>query len=107
MPEESLEAARRRVAERILEDERLFSNLEDQEAKVLTDWAMVQLDAPISTRERNAAAKIEERGRRVRQALRDVNDLIGERGRLSAEEREARVRTILSRGEAAATAWSG
>ena len=107
MPEESLETARRRVAERILEDERLFSNLEDQEAKVLTDWAMVQLDAPISTRERNAAAKIEERGRRVRQALRDVNDLIGERGRLSAEEREARVRTILSRGEAAATAWSG
>lgn len=106
MPEESLEAARRRAAERILEDERLFSNLEEQEAKVLTAWAMAQLDAPIAARGRAATAKIEERGRRVRQALRDINDLIGERGRLSAEEREARLRTILSRGSAAAT-WSG
>ncbi|MCC7353518.1 MAG: hypothetical protein IT330_07140 [Anaerolineae bacterium] len=107
MPENSLEATRRRIAERILEDERLYSNLEDHEAKVLTEWAMAQLDAPIAAKGKAAETALEERGRRVRQALRDINDLVGERGRLSAEEREARLRTILSRGNATTAAWSG
>ena len=107
MPEADLEATRRRLAERILGDERLFSNLEDQEAKALTEWAMAQLDAPISVKGKAADFALEERGRRVRQALRDINDLVGERGRLSTEEREARLRTILSRGNATAAAWSG
>ncbi len=107
MPEENLEATRQRLAERILDDERLYSNLEDQEAKVLTEWAMAQLDAPISVKGKAADLVLEERGRRVRQALRDINDLVGERGRLSAEEREARLRTILSRGSPVAASWSG
>ena len=109
MPDESLKRARQKAAERILEDERLYSHLTGDEARWLVDWAMEQLAAPLPKvrNQSQAEALIELRSRRVRQIVRDINDLIGERGRLSLSEREARLRILLSRSGESSALWSG
>ena len=74
MPDDPLKRARQKAAERILEDERLYSHLTDDEARWLVDWAMEQLDTPLpKVRNQNQAeALIELRSLRVRQIVRDT-----------------------------------
>ncbi|MBI3914311.1 MAG: hypothetical protein HY327_09035 [Chloroflexi bacterium] len=63
------------VAEQLMEDERLRSNLDDDEAKIVLDWAIAWLGAQINAAaDAPAAAQIAgaELGR-VRDALKAVN----------------------------------
>jgi phosphatidylserine/phosphatidylglycerophosphate/cardiolipin synthase-like enzyme len=108
MPADRLDRMRQKAAERILADERLRSHLNDEEAHWLIDWAMLQLEVPLPEPQgqHKTEALIEAQGRRIRQVVRDINDLVGERGRLSQVEREARLRTLLSRAGESSALWS-
>ncbi len=67
----------KRAAESLLEDERLRSNLTDEEAKILLDWALEWLSAQIKkARSESAATQVAktELGR-VRQVIGAVNAL--------------------------------
>jgi len=91
MAEEMLRRRYRLAAERLLEDESLRSNLTDEEARVLLDWGLAQVErvaretVEIAEEER-AWAILEERLARIRSAMRRVNDLAGQKGPLSRDE---------------------
>jgi phosphatidylserine/phosphatidylglycerophosphate/cardiolipin synthase-like enzyme len=93
----------RRAVEGLSEDERLRSELTDDEARVLLAWGERELNgAADATRPaaRNNAPAAAERfdadSRRIRVVLRDINDLTGARAGLSESELTNRVAGILA-----------
>ena len=81
-----------RAAERLLEDERLRSDLTDDEAQVLLDWALADLSAAKARGEPLSAAL-----GRIRTVARQVNDLVGTRADLDARTFAARLRELADR----------
>ena len=86
-----LEARRRLAIEMILESESLTDDLQDNEAEILLDWGLAQVEAyALATRE----IANEEEGRlaldqgvtTVRRVMRFINDLVAERMDLSDGE---------------------
>jgi hypothetical protein len=67
----------RRAAERILEDERLTDNLEDEAAQVLIDWGIARAEAIARTTE--DAPTMQNRLQAVRRLMRYVNRWIPRR----------------------------
>lgn len=65
------------VAEQLMEDERLRSNLDDDQAKIVLDWALAWMGAQINAAPDAPAAEQIARAElaRVRDALRAVNAL--------------------------------
>jgi hypothetical protein len=78
-----------RATERLLEDERLRSDLADDEAKPLIDWALAALTAAADRGEPLDAALD-----RIRAIGREINDLVGARHDLAADEIAARLRAL-------------
>jgi hypothetical protein len=81
-----------RAAERLLEDERLRSDLTDDEARVLLDWALAELSAAEARGEPLSAAVD-----RIRTVARQVNDLVGARADLDARAFAGRLRELVGR----------
>ena len=84
----------------LYEDERLRSNLTDEEAAPLLRWGEAQLEAA-RIASRSAAAPDREAAfdaavQRVRAAIRDIGDLAAERQRLSKQEMRSRVTELQS-----------
>lgn len=108
MPPRDEQSARlQRAIESLFEDERLRSNLTDAEAQVLLDWAQAQVEeaANATTRMADAAAaqaSIDTVLRQVRAAIREINDLTGDKDRLSdAQMRERLLALAATEGEPA------
>ena len=78
---------RQRAASVLLEDESLIAKLKDDEAKALVDWAMSELDTPNGT----AEAHVKE----VRDAMAEINTLVGERLSLVSDDLEERMNALL------------
>ena len=100
MPED-LRAQRLRTAyERLAEDERLRSNLTDEEARPLFAWARAQLaSAAQSAPESRAPGQMDEMEtafHQVRTTLREINSLASEKGKLADGQMEQRLSGILS-----------
>ena len=85
------ENEQRRAAEKILEDEALISNLMDNEAKVLIDWAMSELEAKADVQ----AVALDDRVARVRAAMKEINELVGNKQTLVADDLEERMGLML------------
>lgn len=77
------------ASERLMEDESLRTELMDDEAQVLLDWALAEIAAAEQRGEPLAPAVA-----RTRAIGRQVNDLIGARGELSQRAFAARLRTL-------------
>lgn len=80
-----------RAKERVLEDERMRSDLADDEATVLLDWALTELDAGAGRGEPVEAAVD-----RVRAQGHEINELVGQRYDLEPGEMAARLRRLAS-----------
>jgi hypothetical protein len=83
-----------RAAERLYEDERLRRGLTDDEAKVLLDWAMSQLDAAAAV-----GQPLDVVLQQVRAAARGVNDLLAVVGTQSPDQLAGRLRTLAGLAE--------
>jgi len=68
------------TAERLMEDERLRSNLADDEAKLLIDWALAWLEGRAVKANNEAAARqmVQTEMTRLRPAMHKINDLLVE-----------------------------
>jgi len=68
------------AAERLMEDERLRTNLADDEAKQLMDWALAWLEARVFKASNEAMARqiAQTEMTRLRPAMSKINDLLGE-----------------------------
>src|SRR5512138_2542672 len=97
-PEGAIQQALASAVEGLYEDERLRSELTDDEANVLLGWAQAQLEEAAKSR---AATDdlFQEYARRVRKAARDVNDLVGEKADLGDGSFLVRVMGIISQGD--------
>ncbi len=88
-----------RIAEQLLEDERLRSNLTDAEAKTVLDWGLMWLERQI------AQARDEEQARRiaasaalrVRQVLETINEGTATRQKGDLSSALKRIEALLSR----------
>ena len=76
-------------AELLLEDEGFRSGLDDDEARILLDWALGELDA--AARHGEALEPVLQR---VRQVGRQVNELVGARASLDGATFAARLRAL-------------
>ncbi len=90
-----------KAVESLLEDERLRSNLTDAEAKILLSWGEAQLTEAAKTPPRAASDvaapdAISACLQQVRAALREINDLAGEKDRLSYTQMQQRLTALLS-----------
>ncbi len=81
----------KRAAEKILEDESLLSNLKDDEAKALIDWALAELEAGSSGEINSLDLKVEH----VRNAMKEINNLVGNKQNLVADDLEERMANLL------------
>lgn len=91
------------AVEALYEDERLRSELTDDEASILLGWAEAQLTQGANSPAARAGgpdaeARFQEYVQRVRNAARDVNDLAGERTNLADGEFLVRLISMLSPG---------
>jgi phosphatidylserine/phosphatidylglycerophosphate/cardiolipin synthase-like enzyme len=93
----------RRAVESLSEDERLRSELTDDEARVLLAWGERELNLAVeaarpAARSNASAAtgRFDADARRIRVVLRDINDLTGERSALSESDLAQRVVNILA-----------
>jgi len=96
-----LEGRRRLAAEMVLRSGGLTPNLEDEEAEAILDWGLAQAEAcALATRgiadEGEARAAIEEGVKRIRRAMKLVNELVGERDLLSDGEMVERLLRLIS-----------
>ena len=68
------------AAERLMEDERLRSNLADDEAKLLIDWALARLAGRMAKASNEAVARqmVQTEMARLRPAMYKINDLLVE-----------------------------
>lgn len=92
--------------EGLYEDERLRSELTDDEASILLGWAQARLEETSSLLTSGADRPatdglLQEYVQRLLNATREVNDLVGERGSLSNEALAERLRLLLSPGGSA------
>ncbi|MCC6628677.1 MAG: hypothetical protein IT340_14895 [Chloroflexi bacterium] len=78
-----------RAKERVLEDERLRSDLADDEAQVLLDWALTELDAAA-----NRGEPVEAAVDRVRAQGHEINEIVGQRYDLAPAVMAARLRRL-------------
>jgi len=92
-----------KAAERLLEDERLRSNLTDDQAKTLLDWGLAQLSLRISSlgpvalqSEDLARAAVDDAAQKVQRTMTGINDLVGERRNLTAKEMTSRLRQLVA-----------
>ncbi len=76
-----------RAAERLLNDESLIANLKDDEAKALIDWSLGEL--------RSDDDSLDTREARVREAMREINELVGHRQSLVSDDLEERMAKLL------------
>lgn len=86
-----LEARRRLAIEMILESESLTDDLQDDEAEILLDWGLAQVEAyALATQdtadEEKARLALDQGVKMVRRAMRFINDLVAERMDLSDGE---------------------
>jgi hypothetical protein len=86
-----LEARRRLAIEMILESESLTDDLQDDEAEILLDWGLAQVEACAlatqDTADKEEARLVLDQGvKTVRRAVRFINDLVAERIDLSDGE---------------------
>jgi hypothetical protein len=86
-----LEARRRLAIEMILESESLTDDLKDEEAEILLDWGLAQVEAyALATQdtadEEEARLALDQGVATVRRAMRFINDLVAERMDLSDGE---------------------
>ena len=67
------------AAERLMEDERLRTNLTDEEAKQLMDWALAWLEARVFKAPNEAMARqiAQTEMTRLQPAMSTINDLLG------------------------------
>ena len=96
-----LEGRRRLAAEMVLRSGGLTPSLEDEEAEAVLNWGLAQAEAcALATRgiadEGEARAAIEEGVRRIRRAMKLVNELVGERDLLSDGEMVERLLRLIS-----------
>ncbi len=89
------------AVESLYEDERLRSNLTDAEASVLLAWGESQVEAvireaPTGQSETDTRDAVDSGLARVRSAMRQINDLIGERRTLGGPELRARLTGLVS-----------
>jgi len=102
MADESPIARRQRQAiESMAEDERLRSALTDDEARVLLEWANVEVEAAASKggAGKNAETRFDADVRRIRSVTKDINDLVGDRVTLKESELAQRVTKVLASWE--------
>ncbi len=90
-----------RAAERLLEDERLRSNLTDEQAKTLLNWGLAQLSDQVShlvlvSTQEEAKTTVDNLAGRLRQTMRGINDLVGEKATLSSEEMSTRLQDLIA-----------
>lgn len=99
MAKESFDKRLEQAVERLYEDEGLRSNLDDASAKLLLSWgarqakaagarAAVELDEEVSIRSLMAP---------IREAIRDINGLVGERASLADEAVQAQVAALVAK----------
>lgn len=86
-----LEARKRLAIEMILESESLTDDLQDDEAEILLDWGLAQVEAYALTtqdtaNEEEARLALDQGVTMVRRAMRFINDLVAERMDLSDGE---------------------
>jgi hypothetical protein len=86
--ESSVDQQVRLISERLYGDERLRSRLNDTEGKVVLAWGQKCLmaaaaEAKRASNDRVAATTIEGASLRIRAAIAGINDLIGDKARLS------------------------
>ena len=86
-----LDARKRLAIEMILESESLTDYLQDDEAEILLDWGMTQVEAyALATQEiadeEEARLAIDQGVTTVRRAIRFINDLVAKRMNLSDGE---------------------
>lgn len=92
-----------KAAERLLEDERLRSNLTDEQAKTLLDWGLAQLSLKVSKlgpaalqSEDLAKAAVEDATQRIQKTMTAINDLVGERRDITVKELTFRLRQLVA-----------
>lgn len=68
------------TAEKLLEDERLRTNLDDEEADLLVNWAIEWLEGRISSAHDESAARqiAQKEFKRLRPAMQKINDALAE-----------------------------
>jgi len=96
---EELQRLEQKAAERLLEDERLRSNLTDKQAKTLLDWGLAQLSAQIAAlgpATIRAQETIDEVVKRLQNVMVGINHLVGDRAGLSHEEMVARLHELVA-----------
>jgi hypothetical protein len=86
-----LDARRRLAIEMILESESLTDDLQDDEAEILLDWGLAQVEAyALATQEiadeKEARLAIDQGVTTVRRTVRFINDLVAERMDMSDGE---------------------
>ncbi|HEX9015402.1 MAG TPA: hypothetical protein VF960_05290, partial [Chloroflexota bacterium] len=81
------------AVEALYEDERLRSELTDDEASILLGWAQAQLEEGARS---GPAELFPEFARRVRDAARGVNDLVAERAEIGDGSFTVRLMSLLS-----------
>jgi hypothetical protein len=87
------DAAQQRAAEKILEDESLIASLKDDEAKPLIEWALQELETTqvsIAT-----ADALDAKVAMIRAAMKEINDLVGNKMDLVADDLEERMAQLL------------
>ncbi len=80
-----------RASETICDDKALASNLQSAEAKLLTDWAVAELSPGTGDR----TGTLDERVARVRAAMQEINDLVGNKMTLVSDDIEERMAMLL------------
>ena len=96
-----LDARKRLAIEMILKSEGLTDHLQDDEAEILLDWGMTQVEAyALVTQEiaeeEEARLAIDQGGTKVRRAMRFINDLVAERMDLSDGETVEKLLHLIS-----------
>ena len=81
--------AMQRALESLLNDESLIADLKDDEAKALIDWSLSEL------RRGAEHESLGEREKRIREAMREIDDLVGHRQTLVADDLEERMIRLL------------
>ncbi len=87
------ETDQQRWAEKILDDESLISKLSDREAKVMIDWAMSELTPQLATGV--PIENLDSKFQRIRSAMKEINELVGNRQSLVADDLEEHMVNLL------------
>lgn len=92
----------RKAAEALYEDERLRSNLNDTEAKLVLDWAVSRLDSKVDTAwdEEGAKKLLQEELPRVRSVVLAINQLAMRTGAIRLADAVVAIETVVQGGRA-------